>query len=58
MSFCHWKIDVFQHCRDDPDFVECNQYIKVPISLIGLILLDILDAFIGFENLCTLAFIV
>ena len=57
MSFCYWKADVFQHSRDDPVFVECDKYIKVSSSLIGLIVLDILTAFMGLENLCIVALI-
>ena len=54
MSFCHWKIDVFQHGRDDPVFVECDQYIKVCRNLMGLILLDVLTDFMCSKYLCIL----
>jgi hypothetical protein len=46
MSVGHWKIDVFQHSRDDPVFVKRDKYIKVSRNLTRLILLHV---FTGLE---------
>ena len=45
MSICHWKVNVFQHSRDDSVVVDCDKHFKVSGSLIGLILFGMLIVF-------------